>query len=111
METTATTATETSKFVEKAKACIDSIGLELGELEQKAKAAGDRADDWSAKQVEKLKEDWSQAKEDMENIADRARAEGEEAVQEAKDKAERHYEALQAAVKAYRDHLDQVADT
>ncbi len=62
-------------------------------------------------QVEKLKEDWSQAKEDMEDIADRAKTEGEEAVQEAKDKAERHYEALQAAVKAYRDHLDQVTDT
>ena len=46
-----------------------------------------------------------------EDIADRARTEGEEAVREAKEKAERHYEALQAAVKAYRDHLDQVADT
>ncbi len=109
METT--TTTETSKFVEKAKACIDDIGAELGELEQKAKAAGDRADEWSQAQVEKLKEDWSQAKEDMENIADRAKTEGEEAVQDAKEKAERHYEALQAAVKAYRDHLDQVADT
>ncbi|MBO9448213.1 hypothetical protein [Ruegeria sp. R14_0] len=106
-----TTTTETSKFVEKAKACIGDIGAELSELERKANAAGDRADDWSASQVEKLKEDWSQAKVDMEDIADRAKIEGEEAVREAKEKAERHYEALQAAVKAYRDHLDQVADT
>ncbi|MEM9427566.1 MAG: hypothetical protein AAGA06_12790 [Pseudomonadota bacterium] len=104
-------STETSKFVEKAEACIDSIGAELGELEQKANAAGDRADEWSTKQVEKLREDWSQAKEDMEDIADRARSEGDEAVREAKEIAERHYEALQAAVKAYRDHLDQLADT
>ena len=105
------TTTETSKFVEKAKACIDDIGAELTELEQKARAAGDRADDWSAAQVEKLKEDWSRAKNDMEDIADRAKTEGEEAVQDAKEKAERHYEALQAAVKAYRDHLDRVTDT
>ena len=105
------TQTETAKFVEKAKACIDSIGAELGELEVKAKAAGDRADDWSTSQVEKLKDDWSQAKEDMEGIVARAEAEGEDAVRDAKEKAERHYEALQAAVKAYRDHLDRVADT
>lgn len=106
-----TTTTETSKFVEKAKVYIDDIGAELSELEQKVKDAGDRADDWSAAQVEKLKEDWSQAKEDMDNIADRAKAEGEDAVREAKEKAERHYEALQAAVKAYRAHLEQVSDT
>lgn len=105
------TTTETSKFVEKAKACIDDIGAELSELEQKTRAAGERADMWSAKQVEKLKEDWSQARFEMEDIADRAKSEGDEAVRDAKEKAERHYEALQAAVKAYRDHLDQVADT
>ena len=105
------TTTETSKFVEKAKACIDDIGAELSELEQKAKAAGESADTWSQAQVEKLKEDWSQAKTEMEDIADRAKTEGEEAVRDAKEKAERHYEALQAAVKAYRDHLDQVTDT
>ena len=106
-----TTTTETSKFVERAKACIDDLGAELSELERKAKAAGNEADDWSTDQVEKLKEDWAQAKEDMEQIADRAKTEGDEAVRDAKEKAERHYEALQAAVKAYRDHLDQVADT
>ncbi|WP_134643172.1 hypothetical protein [Pseudaestuariivita atlantica] len=103
--------TETTKFVEKAKACIDELGDELSELERKAKAAGDRADAWSAAQVEKLKEDWHQAKDEMDDLADRAKTEGEDAVREAKEKADRHYEALQAAVKAYRDHLDQVTDT
>lgn len=103
--------TETSKFVERAKACIDTIGAELGELELKAKAASSDADDWSATQVEKLKRDWTQAKDQMEQIADRANEEGEDAVREAKEKAQRHYEALQAAVKAYRNHLEKVADT
>lgn len=102
--------TETSKFVEKAKAYIDGIGAELDELEQKTKDAVDHADEWSAAQVEKLKEDLNQAKDDMEDIADRAKTEGEDAVREAKEKAERHYEALQAAVKAYRDHLEKKAD-
>lgn len=105
-----TTTTETSKFVEKAKAYIDTIGAELNELELKAKTAGKDADNWSAAQVDKLKRDWSQAKDEMDNIADRAKEEGEEAVREAKEKAERHYEALQAAVKAYRSHLNEAVD-
>lgn len=103
--------TETSKFVEKAKACIDEIGAEISDLERKVDAAGGRAEDWSAAQVEKLKKDWTQAKADMDDIAARAESEGDEAVRDAQASAERHYEALRAAVKAYRAHLERMADT
>lgn len=102
--------TKTTKFEEKAKAYIDEIGEELGELEQKAKHAGEDADEWSAAQVAKLKEDWAKARTEMEDIAQRAREEGEDSIRDAREKAERHWDALQAAVKAYRDHLEKVAD-
>lgn len=98
-----------SQFIENAKAHLDQLGDELTDLETKVGEAGQRADEWSTKQVNKLKKDWEEAKTEMKTIATRIEYEGEASVEEAKEKAERHWDALQAAVKAYRGHLEKSA--
>ena len=98
--------TNTFKFVEEAKASLDVLDDELNELEGKVKAASEHADEWSTKQVHKLKKDLHQARTEMDGIAERIESEGEASVKQAKEQAERHWEALQAAVKAYRGHLN-----
>lgn len=93
-------------FVEKVRTHIDELGAELSTLEVKLHDAGEKADAWTSDQASKLKKDWENAKAEMTSIADRIENEGEEAVDDAKAAAERHWEALQAAVKTYRDHLE-----
>jgi len=95
-----------SQFIENAKANLDKLGDELTDLETKVSDAGQQADEWSATQVNKLKKDWEEAKTEMKTIATRIESEGEASVEDAKAKAERHWDALQAAVKAYRGHLE-----
>lgn len=95
-----------STFVEKAKAHLEELGSELSDLEARVSDAGQKADAWTSDQADKLKKDWETARDEMTSIAERIETEGEEAVSDAKEKAERHWDALQAAVKAYRDHLD-----
>lgn len=97
---------KTSEFVETAKHDLDKLGAELSEFETKVAAASSKADDWSKSQVAKLKTDLEQAKEHVSSLATRVQAESEEAVCEAKARAERHWQALHAAVKAYREHLN-----
>ena len=95
-----------SQFIENAKAHLEQLGDDLSDLESKVTKAGKEADEWSATQVNKLKKDWEEAKTEMKTIATRIESEGEASVEDAKAKAERHWDALQAAVKAYRDHLE-----
>ena len=98
--------TTEQSFIEQAKSHLDRVGEELSEVEKKLAAASENADVWTTNQAEKLKNDWIRAREEMDSIANRIETEGEDAVNEAKAKAERHWEALKVAVKTYRDHLD-----
>lgn len=100
--------TTESNFIEQAKMHLDRVGDELSEVEKKITATSETADKWTADQVEKLKNDWKQAREEMDSLAKRIESEGEEAVNEAKAKAEKHWDALKTAVKTYRDHVDRV---
>ncbi|WP_136659452.1 hypothetical protein [Nitratireductor sp. XY-223] len=93
-------------FIEQAKMHLDRVGDELSEVEKKLATASDNADNWTAEQAEKLKADWNKAREEMDTIAKRIESEGEDAVNDAKAKAERHWDALKSAVKTYRDHVE-----
>ena len=93
-------------FIEKAKAHLEQLGSELSDLEARVSDAGQKADEWTSSQADKLKKDWETARDEMTSIAERIETEGDDAVSDAREKAERHWDALQAAVKAYRDHLD-----
>ncbi len=95
-----------AEFVETAKARLDELGKEFSALDAKLNDAGRTADTWTNAQASKLKKDWEQAKADVSSIAQRIETEGEEAVGDAREKAERHWEALRAAVKTYREHLE-----
>ena len=99
--------TTTPSFIEQAKMHLDRVGDELSEVEKKLAATSENADKWTANQAEKLKNDWIRAREEMDSIAKRIEAEGEDAVNDAKARAERQWEALKVAVKTYRDQIDQ----
>lgn len=98
--------TKTPDFLETAKSHLEALGSELSALENKISEAGQKADAWSGEQAAKLKQDWENARAEMASIAERIDAEGEEAVGDARQKAERHWDALQAAVRTYRDHVE-----
>ena len=103
--------TKTPDFLETAKSHLDALGSELSALENKISEASQKADAWSGEQTAKLKQDWENAWAEMASIAERIDAEGEEAVGDARQRAERHWDVLQAAVNTYRDHLKKnVAD-
>lgn len=98
--------TTSPSFIERAKMHLDRVGDELTEVENKLAATSENADKWTANQAEKLKNDWIRAREEMDTLAQRIETEGEDAVNDAKARAERHWEALKVAVKTYRDHID-----
>ena len=95
-----------TEFLQNAKDDYDRVEADLEAYEKKVKEAGDRADSWTKDQVEKLKTDLADARETIAKLADRIDQEGDEAVTEAHDHAKRHWNALNAAVSAYRDHLE-----
>lgn len=98
--------TKTPDFLETAKSHLDALGSELMELENKISEVGEKADQWSGAQAAKLKQDWQNARAEMASIAERIDTEGEKAVGDARQRAERHWDALQAAVRTYRDHVE-----
>lgn len=101
--------TKTSEFIDNAKNHLDQLGQELSDLEGKVTETGKNADEWSTNQVNKLKQDWQQAKNNMDELANRIETESEASVAEAKEKAQRHWDALKAAVQTYRGHVDEPA--
>ncbi len=98
--------TNTSQFIENAKAHLETLGAELSDLENKVVQAGQEMDEWSSNHVTKLKNDWEQAKSEMNALADRIESDGEASVEEAKAKAQHHWDALNAAVQTYRRHVE-----
>lgn len=99
-----------SEFIQKAKNDFARVDAELKEAEQKIKDAGERADTWTKDQAAKLKADLTEAKDKVTSLAERIDREGEEAVTEAHDQAKRHWDALQAAVATYREHVAKSVD-
>lgn len=98
--------TKFSEFVQKAKDDYARVEDELKAFEKRVKDAGEKTDAWTMDQVKKLKSDLDEAKAKVTHLADRIQSEGEEAVTDAHDQAKSHWEALQAAVSAYREHID-----
>lgn len=99
-----------SEFVQKAKDDYHRIDSELKAYEKKVKDAGEAADTWTKDQATKLKADLTAAKQKVTDLAERMDREGEEAVTEAHDQAKRHWDALHAAVAAYREHVTKTVE-
>lgn len=95
-----------AEFLDKAKADYDHVNDQIAAFEKKIKHDGEAADAWTKEQAAKLKADLAEAKDKVTSLANRISREGEEAADEAHDQARRHWDALHAAVSAYRDHLD-----
>ena len=88
-------------FVEHAKAQLDKLGEELSELDQKMKFAGDEIDAWSTEKMHQLRAEWHECQAYVERMS----AQGETSFEQAKADTERHWKALEAAVKTYREQI------
>ncbi len=89
------------KFIDHAKVQLDKLGEELSDLDGKIKTASSKADAWSTEQMHKLRADWHECQAQIERMS----AESQESFDQAKADAERHWKALEAAVKTYREQL------
>ncbi|MEM1432216.1 MAG: hypothetical protein AAGG09_22385 [Pseudomonadota bacterium] len=99
-----------SEFLDKAKDDYDRVNADLKAFEKRVEDAGERADTWTKDQIAKLKGDLGEARDRVTTLAERIDSEGEAAVTEAHDHAKRHWDALHAAVSAYREHLERTVD-
>ena len=99
-----------SDFIQKAKGDYQRVEADLKVTEQKIKDAGEAADDWSKAQGAKLKADLDDAQQKIMDLAERLDREGEEAVNDAREQTMRHWDALNAAVISYRDHVAKKVD-
>ena len=99
-----------SEFLQNAKEDYNRVDADLKAFEQRVRDAGDRADNWTKDQIAKLKADLADARDKVTSLAERVDREGEEAVNEAHESAKRHWNALHAAVSAYRDHLEKTVN-
>lgn len=88
-------------FIEHAKAQLDKLGEELGELDRQIKSAGERSDAWSTEHMHQLRADWHECQAHVERMS----AQSEASLDNAKAETERHWKALEAAVKTYREQL------
>ena len=98
--------TDYQQFVENAKSELQKLGEELDELDQKVKAQCQNASTWYGEQMKKLRSDWRDTSVKIEQVATEARAEAESSYEAAKTDADRHYQALKAAVKTYREEVE-----
>lgn len=97
---------ENRKFIDDAQAHIKAFGHELDSLEAKLKDAGESADAWSSQQAAKLRQDWEKAKSEVGSIVERIETDSDDALNDARQQAQNHWDALKAAVKTYRDHVE-----
>lgn len=88
-------------FIEHAKAQLDKLGEELSELDQKMRMAGNKVDAWSTEKMHQLRADWHECQAHLERMSAQSKA----SLDLAKTETERHWKALEAAVKTYREQL------
>lgn len=92
-------------YIEDVKVQLDRLGEELFELDAKLKSAGKNADAWSKEQMHELRADWHACQAHFE----RMNTQGKASFESAKVDAERHWKALEEAVKTYRQKLQRNA--
>ncbi|MGI9409031.1 MAG: hypothetical protein ACR2OV_03080 [Hyphomicrobiaceae bacterium] len=88
-------------IIDDAKAQLEKLGDELNELDQKMKAAGNKVEAWSTKQMHQMRADWHECHAYVERLS----AQSETSFEQAKSETERHWKALEAAVKTYREQI------
>ncbi len=89
------------QYIERAKAELDKLGEELSELDRKMALASDKVAVWSTEQKHRLRADWHVCQAQVERLS----AESEISFEQIKAETERHWKALEASVKTYREQL------
>lgn len=93
-------------FVAQAKKNLDSLGAELDHLEGQIRTEHANASAWYKEQMARLRGEWRDAHSKIETMARDSNAKAEASYNAAKDDVERHWSALQAAVRTYRQHVE-----
>ncbi len=88
-------------IIDDAKAQLEKLGDELNELDQKMKSAGAKAEAWSTEQMHRLRADWHECQAYVERLS----AQSDASFEQAKSETERHWKALEAAVRTYREQV------
>ncbi len=95
-----------SDFLQKTKDDYDKFEADLAVLEKKAEEEGKKADAWNKEQLARLRTELAEARAEVDQFFDRVKHGGEEAATDIQDQVERHWEAMQVAVDAYRKHIE-----
>lgn len=95
----------TEEFIERAECNLDQIDVELSALETRVKRCGENSDAWLTSQAQKLRADVEAARAEVSAIASSVEGDVTVQIEDSKANAQLHWEALQAAVKAYREHV------
>ena len=95
-----------SNFLQSVKDNYDEFEAELVETHSKLKAEGQELDSWAATQLEILKADIASARSEIEQLSNRVKSEADEAAEDARARAQKHWKALRAGIAAYREHIE-----
>ncbi len=94
------------QFIEDAQKQLDTLGADLDNLDGQLKSAGSKADAWCTSQMQQLRSQLADAKAHVDKVAMDAQSQATVVIDQAKEDTERHWKALQAAVKTYREVVD-----
>ena len=94
------------QFIDDSKKHLDRLSGELDHLDQQLKTAGSKVDTWYGEQMQTLRDQWNEANSHVEKLTAETQSQAEAFVDQAKEDADRHWKALQAAVKTYRTLVD-----
>ncbi|MFY0610888.1 MAG: hypothetical protein JXQ99_05135 [Hyphomicrobiaceae bacterium] len=90
-----------TQFIEHTKVELNKLGEELSELDRKMASASNKVAVWSTEQMHQLRANWHECQAHVERLS----AQSETSFEQAKVETERHWQALEAAVKTYREKL------
>lgn len=98
-------------YIEDAKQKLDQLDAHLNELYTKAQNVSTQADDWCTTQMETLRREWHDARDHVKKMADPEQDKIGEHLEQTKAQFQKHWDALETAVDAYRDKVDQAEKT
>ncbi|MEM9470876.1 MAG: hypothetical protein AAGA00_02890 [Pseudomonadota bacterium] len=96
---------QTDQFVAETLRQLKRIEDELSEIETGLRHSTAQVDSWTQQQLAKLKADWHDVKHELEELAKTHQTEVEASWEQLRNDAEHHWQALHAAVQAYREHV------
>ncbi len=94
---------EQKTFIDTAQARLDELGREIETLEAHAKSAAEDAQTWANGETQALREAWGKAVNHLRQMIASEEANAMAQWHESKAEAERHWLALQEALRTYRE--------